>query len=220
MAIAFDATSSSTFTSTNSKTVSHTCTGANGYLIAFVMREGGVTVSSITYGGVAMSLISSVNLGADANKGCYAYGLVNPASGANNISVTFSGTAYNGIQGVSYSGVNQTSPVEVSTTANPVGVRNTLSATLSVGVANTWLVAWARFDNGGTLSGTNDTTTIRNNTTDGGNVVVDSNGTVATGTRTVGAAAGNNGNAILIGFNIETAAAVASTIPDARLFFI
>lgn len=211
MAIAFDAQSSSTFSSTSSRTNAHTCTGSNRFLLVAFYRESGVTISSATYAGVALTSITSVNFGADANKGFMIYGLANPASGANNIVVNYSGSGFNGTMAVSYTGVHQTTPVETSNTANPVGSSTTITANITVAVANTWAVAIGRFDNGGTLSGSDSTTQVRNNTSDGGNVITDSNASVSTGTITGGLASTLSGGRIIAVLNMEPVATAVTT---------
>lgn len=90
MAIALDATSSGQGTVGTTITFAHTC-AANALLVVFVGSQDGVGAPTVTYNSVAMTQIASTN----TNMSCYAFILLNPSSGANNVVVTKdSGTDY------------------------------------------------------------------------------------------------------------------------------
>lgn len=88
----------------SSVTFSHTCTGSNLTLLVGFQLVG--TVTGVTYNGVSMSLLSD-QLDASGIH-IYLYGLVGPATGANNVVITrnvTTDTIY--YQSVSYTGVSQ-----------------------------------------------------------------------------------------------------------------
>ena len=105
--ITFDAKSAQGFDAT-STTLSHTTSGTNRLLVVAVAVDGASTISSVTYAGVAMTLAKTFyNI-----RRISLYYLVAPATGANNIAVTLSGSDDAGIMAVSYNGVNQTAPFD------------------------------------------------------------------------------------------------------------
>jgi hypothetical protein len=116
--IAFDAASNSGYQAASaSYTWNHTCSGNNRELIVGIaMFSLAQTVSSITYNGVALSLIGVKSSVSGACR-IELWGLVNPDTGTNVISVTLTG-AINSIGcASSYTGVHQTSPTEAFNSA-------------------------------------------------------------------------------------------------------
>jgi hypothetical protein len=108
-AVAFNAvTSSLQIVSTNTVTFSHTTAGLDRALVVYIATAGTTTVSGITYAGTAMTLIGSFALAASAGR-VEAWGLTNPATGANNVIVTLasSSTAWDAIA-LSVTGAHQT----------------------------------------------------------------------------------------------------------------
>lgn len=103
--------------------IAHTVSGSNRYLIVAMSRVNTV-VDSVTYNGVAMTKIgSTIQLTAIDNTMLDMWGLVNPATGTNNVSITPGAT--DGPHTVrivisSWTGVNQTTPIGTpgSTTKN------------------------------------------------------------------------------------------------------
>jgi hypothetical protein len=91
--VAFDArTTNLQNASSSTTTFSHTVTGSNPALVVFVALTGTAqTVSSITYNGVSLTSIGTVNdtLGATKPR-LEAWGLSGPATGAHNVVVTLS----------------------------------------------------------------------------------------------------------------------------------
>lgn len=131
MAIAYD-TSSTSNNGGPTLTYSHTCSGSNRLLVIGIdgpLSGTGNTITSVTYGGVAMTQVS----GSPIDKGgrfFYLYYLVNPTIGANNISVTFSSTDYIAITAASYSGVLQTGQPDATNTSQVTsGASNTVAVT-------------------------------------------------------------------------------------------
>lgn len=121
MAVAYDAPSNKSATATTI-TVSHTCTGTDRYLT--LMGGGRATVSSASYNSVATSSIGAASSGVVR---CGMHGLLNPASGANTLSVTFSsGTNAQTMGGVSFSGAGAISGANTGS-----GSSTTASVTVS-----------------------------------------------------------------------------------------
>ena len=129
MAIAFDAASSGTPGSGFG--LSHTCTGTDRYLTVGVYLQGPSSViTSVTYAGVNMTQLGAVNI--SATRILRLYGLANPASGANDIVGTYTGSNLNpGIGGMSFTDVHQTTSTGTAATAGP-----TTSTTPSVVVTS------------------------------------------------------------------------------------
>ena len=81
----------------SSYTISHNHNaGADGYLFVVIASPGGPTVTTVTYGGVAMTLVqrrTETNFSTDWT----VWRLAAPATGANNLVVTTSFAQFNGI---------------------------------------------------------------------------------------------------------------------------
>lgn len=160
MAIAFDSQASVL----NSMSWSHTCSGANRILfVGLVISAASPTVSSMTYGGVAMTQIGSkqeIN-----SNSAFLYYLLNPASGANTVSYSAGGSpsSYAGFSS-SYNGVKQSGQPDAG---NGNVVSN--SASITEGVTTVadgcWMVMMAAASLGTISAGTgaNMVTSIHNN---------------------------------------------------------
>lgn len=211
----------------------HTCSWSDRFLAVdiSVFSVPGTTVSSITYNGVALSLIglrSSVTGALHVE----CWGLVNPTSGPNTIAVTLSTSVISSGTAVSYSGVDQTTPYEAfnSNQATNVGAAD---ATVSITTItdNDWVHAVVATDDGSVVAGQ----TSRNNVTGaaGTGANEDTNGVVtpagiqAMSYTGVGAAAtwviGSYGlrqvqtNASAVGSSTNTSTAVAIGTGKARV---
>lgn len=116
----FDAASAGTSgTAVASLTYAHTCSGSNRLLFVVVgygdTPANAYEVTGITYNAVAMTR-SWVKHGTAwvHNEGWY---LINPATGANNVIVTFTNSVFQCASGgVSFNGVNQTTPTGTAVT--------------------------------------------------------------------------------------------------------
>jgi hypothetical protein len=102
MPIAFDASSNATTGFGDNLTWSHTCTGADRALFVAVAVAGSPTISGVTYNGIAMTAVET----GDAE--VRLFGLLNPATGSNNIVASFSGLDAAAAVAASYTGVDQT----------------------------------------------------------------------------------------------------------------
>jgi len=158
------------------RTFSHT-TGSGSdriLLVGFVgdMLAGNDDVSSVTYNGVSMTLANKVTAG--GSRYSYVYYLLNPASGAHNVVITFSSShwiisgavEYSGVQGIDVMTTNSTSPTASSLTTSVTTTTNNnwnvlfsqaqgivqnagSGATKRVEASNTF---WAFFDSNGALT--------------------------------------------------------------------
>lgn len=148
MAIAYDnSTQKVESGSVSSTTFSHTVgTGSARYLVVGTVFRGGTNriATAVTYNGVAMTKIGSDQTNAGACNSNI-WGLANPASGTNDVVVTYSGSG-NTMQVVasSYTGVNQTSAVD--TNNGTTGSGTTFSPTVTTTADNCWVILNAGSD--------------------------------------------------------------------------
>lgn len=162
MAIAFDSAASSGVYST-STTYSHTTSGSDRLLILGVTIGTGVSISGTpTYAGVSMTQIGTMQSGAGTvfDK-TYFYYLIAPATGANDVVVNASSTAYIYPCTASYTGVDQTNPINVSGQNTTSGTTITQSVTTTAD--NAWLVGYCVACTSNTLvEGANTTLRVSN----------------------------------------------------------
>ncbi len=165
MAIAFDATSTSGFVNpiVTSTSWSHTVTGSNTYLMVFGQTSvtGGASfISGVTYNGVAMTQLLSIQSSAALDYLWYFY-LPNASTGAHNIVVSVNSSNYGQFVAASYTGVAQVSPIDTSgTTDLGVGSGN-LTKTLSPTVTGDWFISGYAFGGGGSTNPTSSDSTRR-----------------------------------------------------------
>lgn len=141
MTIAFDATSHSEFSASTTVplTFSHTVTGNNPFLILGINTDESFVypTSAPTYNGVPMTLLTPRS---ESFLSLYMYYLKAPPTGTHNISVSFDGiTAMTGsFIAMSFTGVDQTAPIDVNG-ANGVTANNNDIALTTI-VDNDWLL--------------------------------------------------------------------------------
>jgi pectate lyase len=145
-AIGFDSTATRAVTNAASTSWSHTVgTGADRVLIVgLALEDTGTTslaINSITYAGVAMTPVANsiATAGSSTLDRAQLYYLLNPASGANTISITFGG-AVNGVSAgsVSLTGVAQSAPTAAAIKTATSGT--TISANIAVATAGSWII--------------------------------------------------------------------------------
>lgn len=109
---------------------SHTCSGSDRALIVSVFFDASLTVSTVTYNGVALTRIGGIS---DGTNKVDQWKLSNPASGANTVAVTTGGGF--GIIGaaISFTGAHQTTASLTGTQATATGSN---SSTISVNVGS------------------------------------------------------------------------------------
>ncbi len=192
MAIAYDNTSFGQIINTT-LTVSHTCTGSD--LILFVAANYddyvGNHLDSITYNGVAMTLAVSKKDATGLTASLYY--LVNPATGANNVVITTDGSRGQCATAISYTGVAQTSPINVTGTGTDVNDTSYNQALTST-VDNCWAIYNNRAGSGLTLTASAGSTVRQQPETIyfGGGIIVDSGGPITpAGEKTLGVTSGS-----------------------------
>ncbi len=158
MAVAFDATSSGVGASGASTTCtfSHTCTGSDRALAVGVSGADTANPTSVTYNGVGLTKIVDLVSPDNNNASIWASVGFQPASGANNVVVTFASTPFDILCGsMSVTGADQTNCVSNSNSA--AGTSNSPSVTVTT-ASDEVLFAHIECNNNGTCSpGTNET---------------------------------------------------------------
>lgn len=140
MAIAIDTSTANVTDGSATATYAHTCTGSDLVLIVGVMVGTGNTVSGVTYNGVSMTQINTQAIGGATFDNMYLFRLVAPATGSNNVVITASASTFIYSTAASYTGVDQTNPIDVNTTTTATATNLTLTMTTTVD--NTWLVGF------------------------------------------------------------------------------
>ncbi len=126
-----------------SRTWSHTVSsGTDRYLFVGIVGDvssGADDVSSVTYNGVAMTLIAKQLQGATSgNRWQYVYGLANPDAGAHNAVVTFSSAHWILAGSIEYTGVQG-----VDTYTTSTAFTNSKTTSLTTGVNKCWTVLFS-----------------------------------------------------------------------------
>jgi hypothetical protein len=133
VAIAFDSGNKGSITGASSITVSHTCTGSDLALVVFAACANStdfLATATATYNGVSMGTARiAFSL---ANLSLYAWVLAGPATGANNVVITPSGSAYLDVFTASFTGVDQTTPVSAVASAGSSFIPTPQSLSISV----------------------------------------------------------------------------------------
>ncbi len=142
MAIALD-NALATFTASGSYSFT-VGTGNNRYLVVYAYDAGGAGVS-ITYAGVAMTLLGSRNRG-DGGKD-YFYGLGDPATGANNVVITGQVKS----APLSYTGVYSNAP-DATANGSAVSATAPLIGTLVTVHDNSWTLMATAADSGSNVT--------------------------------------------------------------------
>jgi hypothetical protein len=116
-------------------TWSHTVSGSNRLLVVGVGLRNFTTITSVTYGGVALTKANAIGAGAGNYARSEIWYLKNPAVGTANIVVTNSATEWMATGAVTFTGVDQTTPVRASSndvSSNTSSTTNTLTVTPTV----------------------------------------------------------------------------------------
>ena len=158
MSVAVDAASSSSTTnSVSSKTWSHTVAGSNRLLLVMVQwnqPSNSETVSSVTYGGTALTQVgSNVIAGGSGLDRCTAlFRLIAPATGTANIVVTMSTAVTFFASAVSFTGVDQTTPLGTQTAQTATTTTAATLATTTSSAATNLVFSAATVRTGSTLT--------------------------------------------------------------------
>lgn len=228
MSIVFDAVSGAKDNSgaVTTLTWSHTCTGSNRILVVMgsVTSATPRTVTGITYNAVALTAVASTSA---ASVYSYMYYLLAPATGANNVVVTISGATDGSNKqfaatAQSYTGAKQSAqPDSSNTNALTSSTVTNFPVSTTVVLPNGWLVGVASEDAGDIAAGAAGANTIYRGASQFNAVGADSNGVVATGSRSLNwGRAGTTGNLsgvvmsiapLIISFSVSDTVATTET---------
>ena len=137
MAIAFDAYTGQADNSTTSQTISHTCTGSDRLiLVSFITNNTTDIITGVTYNGVSMTKLKQQASASPAYL-AYTWGLLNPASGANNVVVSASSASLIWTNVCSYTGVLQSGLPDATSGASNTS-DTVWSSTLTTIADNAW----------------------------------------------------------------------------------
>lgn len=189
-AIAFDTALGQDATGANS--FSYTVTGANPALVAGTVGantgEGGDDRLTFTYAAVALTNAIKHN---DAS---YRWNYLDykkaPATGANTLANTWTGSHFNRVSASSYSGCDQATLLDSAGKSNSASSSSQTVSTTVV-ATNCWLVGHFVSDRGGENLAAGAGTTLRGAA--GETSICDSNGTVSTGSQTLAATSSTAG---------------------------
>lgn len=195
MAIAADTFSTTAGgVSVGSTTLNFSFNNAAGDLLVVgvfnVSADGNPTA---TYNSVSMTRVASRAVGG-STRSVHLYYLKSPATGTNTVAITQTGTTFLYATAASYSGTNTSSQPD-SSSSNGASSATTLTTSTTVVASNCWLVGVQSGDNGDFTTG-GAGTTQRSHNASGYATIIDSNGTVSTGSQSL---VGNNTPAQNIG---------------------
>jgi hypothetical protein len=174
--IAFDAATSGGLTNPGTSQIwSHTCSGTNRILFVEAFNAGGGDIlTGVTYAGVAMTLVNKVTIDSQSTQLFY---LVAPATGTNNVVVSYSASTIILSNASSYTGANQSGQPDASTThSGQVAANNNFTTTLTTIADNSWTILASRENSSASeVASTGSTQRVLNN---GGTGIYDSNGAI------------------------------------------
>lgn len=180
-AIAVDSTSSSRNNSASSITFSHTNTGSNLILLCGIFTASTDNLTSVTYNSVGMTLAGKVQVSGD--RWVYLHYLTAPATGANNVTINTSTTDIISATCASYTGVEQTTPFNQSSTNSQTSTTN-YSHSLTTSDP-TWTVFMVKDNLGGMSAGSAPTTMRILDAAGDKSGLYDSNSSVSSGSNTL-----------------------------------
>lgn len=215
MAIALDAASTiSAQAATTSLTFSHTCTGANRILFVYAGNQQGTpSITGVTYNGVAMTFIARTD--SQSNERTELWYLVAPATGANNVVISVSGSSKIAGGAISYTGAAQTGQPDSSNVSPSPTSGTSVTVSTTVVASGCWLVGCGVTGNATIAAGTG-MTQRANRAGDGSfdtTITGDSNGTVGTGSQSLQITNGASDSIGLVVASFAPVAAAATALP-------
>lgn len=142
MAIAFDNKTGGSSNNASSTSFSHTTTGSNRLLIviaSYLKVPANLSISVPTYNGVSMTQIQGEVLSNGGNVEYAMFYLLNPASGANTLAISISGSAdICAGYAFSYTGVLQAASLDDSSTGTGATAPSNMTGTVTTTVVNDW----------------------------------------------------------------------------------
>lgn len=170
----------------NPYSANYTCTGSNLELVVCITGLGGDFITSVTYNGVAMTLVDKMNF--TSTVWMYSYILIAPATGTHAVAINGSTTNTYNVFAASWTSAKQSGQPDAHTTATAASADHITKA-MSTIADGSWVIFYVQ----DTVSGTGTTYTYTNLTQRQANddgIFADSNGPVSpagsfTGTVTV-----------------------------------
>jgi hypothetical protein len=213
MAIAFDNATDGNINNGTSLTFSHTCSGSNRFLKVSIKLYGANDITGVTYNGVAMSHIATAVQGTEGSRAVM-YGLIAPATGANNVVISRTSSNFIAGSAESYTGVSQSGQPEASGTDFDTAAQTTPTATVTS--SNAWLVGSgsAAFAGAPWVGYSGTVVRIDNASFQGIQGSFDSNGTVSTGSQSLSFGLDGNSGADLAGVVAVLAPFGAAALDD------
>lgn len=202
-AVAFDASSklappTSWYNPFGTTTVSllHTVSGSNRILLVGVnalLSGGGDIVSSVSYAGVPMTLLSKQPRQDTTDEYTYLYYLLSPTTGTNSIIVSLSSSSSTNVDilGASFTGVAQVVPESNSNSSFAPG-STTYSLSVDTLTDNALLAGFVAAQSGGIVSSGTNTTLTQGSGNDNSNMWYSSSPEPLPGTHTLSISAGEN----------------------------
>lgn len=172
MAIAFDAVTNNNSATATSITYAHTCTGSDRMLFVWVSFSGWDLVTWVTYAWTSMVQVGKRQQWSTSTY-TYLYCLFAPATWANNIVCTASGSSSWNTMATSYTGVTQSNTMDASATSSISGAALNFSTNLTTIADNCWSICYT-VNNINVFASNSDT---RRGTNVGGNIF-DSNSAI------------------------------------------
>lgn len=203
MAIAYAAGAKANQVNAASTTYSLTCSGSDRFLLVGVQVYTSDNLSSVTYAGVSMTQVDKQQI--PGNRWMYLYYLTNPTTGANNVVATMTGATFIASAGACYSGVDQTTPINVQTKNTGTSVTS-LTTTATTTVNDCWMVLAHANNWGDPTAGTN---TTKRESADATITMFDSNAARSSGSNSL-QVTGSSGNYSNIMVGIAPAAGGAT----------
>ncbi len=159
MAIALDLANATQNSNSSPLTWSHTCTGSNLILWVTVgYATVTTTISSVTYNGVSLTKLNSVSNAITQTVDLWY--MIGPPTGANNVSIAFTGGSQVIGISTSYTGTNQSSQPDASAVNGPATATSFTQAVVTV-ADNCWAIFGGSHNSGSPITaGAN--TTVRN----------------------------------------------------------
>lgn len=206
MAIAYDNGTYAQATTGTSLSFAFTVSGSDRIL--FVMgsdkSSAASVVTGITYNGVALTKITGLNGSGSANdRAISIWYLIAPATGSNNVVISASESVGLRFSAVSYNGVKQSSPIDVSDTSTATGSA-TISNDVTTSTDNDWAIQFIK-DATGSLtysSSTGDTMRLANDA--GGHAIADTGSAITPAgstTMTLGNGSSANIGGLMVAFS-------------------
>jgi len=179
MAIAVDATSDGGRATAANQTYSHTSTGSNLLMLTAVLVGAveNMTSGSVTYNGVAHTMLGSEMLNHATNYKLSLWYLIAPATGAHNVVVTPNSSSDTMAVTVTYSGVSQTGFPDASGSRQPAQASQ-VTESLTTIADNCWMTLVSLDEFGTSMTAGAGTTIRKQNSGYGGVFIADSNGSV------------------------------------------